>query len=354
MSARARGHVFQPTWTRNGVTHTGSVWHATWSEGGRRFRESTGSTTEAGARVYLAARLTGRQEETADLTVNQLGDRIRRRYERDGLNRKRLETSLKHLLGRLGGWRARDVTAVMVEDYIEARLGEGAANATVNRELAALKRAYKLVGLTPPPFDMLLEATARSGFFEAQDFADVLAELPDEVQPVALLGYYLGFRKGEILNLPWSAVDFDAGFIRLENGTTKNGHGRTVPIYPQVLDVLRGQALRKAEVEARTGKVVETVCFRYESGDRIKSIKGAWSGACSRAGVDRLFHDLRRTAVRNMVLAGISTHSAMAVSGHRSPSVFARYAILQDPATLTEVGQSLGARLGALPTRREV
>src|SRR5262245_26080052 len=133
------------------------------------------------------------------------------------------------------------VDTTTVRSYIDTRQQAGAANATINRELAALKRAYSLaIKATPPKVTArphipgLAENNVRQGFFEPDQFEAVLRNLPDDIRPVASFGYITGWRLAEVLSLTWKQVSFDAATVRLEPGTTKNREGRLFPLHDRV------------------------------------------------------------------------------------------------------------------------
>lgn len=167
----------------------------------------------------------------------------------------------------------------------------------------------------------------RKGFLEHSQFLALRQELPDEINPLLTFGYYTGCRRAEILSLRWSQVDFVRGLVRLEPGTTKNDEPRTLPLVPGLFKVL---SMQKA---IRTQNAQPAVGFS----SAMVSLSVAFRGACKTAGlVDEdgqpapIFHDLRRTGVRNLVRAGIPERVAMAISGHKTRSVFDRYNITSE------------------------
>jgi integrase len=266
-----------------------------------------------------------------------------------------------HLTPFFAGWRMVAITTSDVRTFIDRRQTEPsvlvrkaqgdepeqrrpASNAEINRELALLKRMFVLAMqagklLYRPHIPMLQERNVRTGFFEPEQFAAVLAHLPDEVRPVIEFAYLTGWRiASEVLPLEWRRVDFAAGEVRLDPGTTKNGDGRTFPMTKELrrlLDELqaRHRALRK------DGHLVPQVFVRLVAEGRggepkprpIVTFAKSWQTACRQAGCPgRLPHDLRRTAVRNLVRAGIAERVAMQMTGHKTRSVFERYNIVSE------------------------
>lgn len=245
---------------------------------------------------------------------------------------KRAERSKKQLEQFFSGMRVTDITTPRINAYIENRLDEGVANATINRELAALKRMLNLGAKQTPPkvnlvpyIPMLAENNTRKGFFEHGEFLALKNALPNYLKGFVTFAYKTGWRVSEIVNLMWDRVDLQHGIVRIEAGETKNQEARTVYL-DEELKVIFDQ---QWEARKKSGKLIPYVFPNRDGTDRIRVFRRSWVRACRDAGIgDRLFHDFRRTAVRNMVRAGIPERVAMMISGHKSRSVFERYNIV--------------------------
>jgi integrase len=175
---------------------------------------------------------------------------------------------------------------------------------------------------------VLEEDNVRQGFFEREQFVSIRKHLPEWVQPVADFAYVTGWRKSEILGLQWRQVDFEAGYVRLEAGTTKNREARQFPFTSELRTILEAQKA-KADALAKAGKICPWVFNR--GGKPLGEFKHSWKSACIKAGLPgRLMHDFRRTAVRNLVRAGVPERVAMKLTGHKTRSVFERYNIVSE------------------------
>jgi hypothetical protein len=151
----------------------------------------------------------------------------------------------------------------------------------------------------------------------------------------------------EVLSLKWPQVDFSACTVRLEPGTTKNKEGRTFPFaeFPELRTLLEEQRARTEALQRTTGQIIPWVFHR--DGKPIKDFRSVWRTARKEAGAPgRVPHDFRRTAVRNLVRAGVPELVAMRLTGHKTRSVFDRYNIVSE-GDLSEAGARLSRRLRA-------
>ena len=219
----------------------------------------------------------------------------------------RLKYYVKHLTAHFGQLRASAITTEQINGYIKKRRGEQAANGTINRELGCLKRMFKLAMQQTPPkvarvshIPMLEEHNIRSGFFTHEEYLAVRGALPDYAQVAVTVAYHTGMRIGEILALKWQQVNLIEGTIHLDALDTKTETPRVVYMTPDLYQVL-SEAKRRHE---RGYPKCLWVCHRH--GNRLLEIRASWHQACKRVGLEgKLIHDFRRTAVRNMVCAGV-------------------------------------------------
>lgn len=190
-----------------------------------------------------------------------------------------------------------------------------------------------------------------------------LAYLRPDLVPAFRFAYVTGWRiHGEVLSLPWRQVDFRACTLRLDAEKTKNREGRLFKLKPggELDALLRSQETYTLNVQRERQMVCPWVFHRsvhrsvHRSGKPIKNFYRAWRTACLKAGLGyktkdgrtiaaRIVHDLRRTAVRNLVRAGVPEGVAMTMTGHLTrPSSSATTsrvnATLIEPRTSSKLG----------------
>lgn len=196
----------------------------------------------------------------------------------------------------------------------------------------------------PPLIDefvrKLPEENTREGFFEHDEVMRVIAHLPAYLQEVERFAYLTGWRAGELRQITWHQVDRKAATIHLSGRQTKNGRPRKLAMEGELRAIIERRW--SARTYKRAGATHVSRYVFHRDGQPIGDYRKAWKSACSDADVpEKLFHDLRRTAVRNMVRAGVPETVAMAISGHRTRAVFDRYNItseddLRDAMTKTQ------------------
>ena len=172
----------------------------------------------------------------------------------------------------------------------------------------------------------------RQGFVTLEQFAKLVAHCPDLwLRTMLETGYNYGWRVSELLNLRVGQIDLVARTIRLDPGTTKNQEGREVTIESGTLL----QLLRHCVEGKRPEEQV------FTRGDKpVRDFRKSWQNLCTAAGVPTLlFHDLRRTAARNLRAAGVPEEIIMRIAGWKTSSVFKRYAIVDKSDIRTALQQ---------------
>jgi hypothetical protein len=208
-------------------------------------RESTKTDQITKARRILQAR-EGRV--AAGLPVLPRADKIvydevaadlRQHYATTGSrNLGEAEGRFKHLDQAFTGRRIAGIAQADVTAYAARRQAKGAANATVNREIAVLGRTLKLAFegnklLRLPTFHKLKERGPREGFFEREQFVAVRRHLPHDLKVAVTIMHTFGWRsRSDVLALERRHVDLTAGTLRLEASMTKTDEARAWSISP--------------------------------------------------------------------------------------------------------------------------
>ncbi len=332
---------------RNGRAYSESTRTLSVKEAHKKLKRREGEVVEGRFRGVQVERT--RYE---DLVAGMLSDY--RTNKRKTLTR--LQEHIAHLNTVFKDFKAADISSGAIRRYVEKRQGEKAANGTINRELSTLKRMFSIAAKETPPkvgqvpqIPMLEERNIRSGFLEHEDFLALRGVLPDYAQVAVTLAYYSGMRMGEVLTLEWDQVNMADGKLFLRSEDTKTETPRVLYLTGDLHRVLTAWKQRCDE------KWRDCTRICHYNGTALTSIRSAWQRGCVRVGLGRwvkqqdkrkwrgsIPHDMRRTAVRNMVRAGVPEKIAMAISGHKTRSVFDRYNIVNE-ADLKAAAERLSA-----------
>lgn len=377
---RGSGRVFQKV--------AGGVWHIQyWGPHPKTgqwtcIKEYVKQQNKSDAQKILNDRLTRiSRGETFDIgrrraTVASLYENLRTATENSSGAKGRKVVGIgwrwAHLGPFFGHILATGVTSALIEDYKRKRLEEHAAPATINRELATLRRMFRYGKQSTPPtvrdvpyIRMLPEDNVRRNFVEREAYERMAEEAAKEGLWLRLLlqtAFTYGWRRGELLKLSVRQVDIPRSTLRLDPGTTKNKNGR---------EVFLDDALRPLFQAACAHKEPDDPVFTRDDGSPVKDFRGAWRNMCIRAGVGEyhcavcdaawtgkrcecgsrtrryrglIVHDLRRSAARALRQAGVHENVIMAMGGWKTRSMFDRYAIVNNDDTRRALARLAEAR----------
>jgi len=336
------------------VYQRGPAWWVQYSANGQRIREAAKvpdkagvlrpAKTEAEAWRYLRARraevLGGRflSPQAARLSVADLLDTLETSLASKGIRSlDKVKCHAKALRSFFALDRAAEVTSASIERFKAERQAGGRANATINRELEILRQAYRLAVrhrlLAPsnvPAVDMLPVDNVRQGFFTPKEIGALLPHLEPDLRDFVEWASLTGMRKGEAAALTWAMLDRSGSVwaFRIPASITKNKDGRTLP----VVGTARAVVERRLQARRLGCELVFHRTSKGRPGQPIGLFDKAWRNALKAAGLpgERLFHDLRRSAARNLRRAGASETEAMKVTGHKTAGIFRRYSIVDD------------------------
>ncbi len=322
-------------------------------------RESSKETDYAKADKFLKHRL---KEVGADLigikkfigpaeqriTVSELLDSLKVDYEIREKWNPRVGSHVKALKDGIGHFRAVELNKKFVQSYMRQRQALKRANATINNELQLLRQAYKIseaVG-DGPKVRRLPENNAREGFFEKAEIETLIGKLPEDLQDFTRFGYLVGWRKGEIASLRWSELDTEGRTLNLRHTESKNREARKIPLEGELWALIERRSKARS-YQGKQGEVIMSEYVFHRRGQPVGDFEKSWKTACEKANLTgKLFHDLRRTAARNLVRAGVPEQIAMLITGHKTTSMFRRYNITNDD----DVKRGMRMMLGYLST----
>lgn len=260
---------------------------------------------------------------------------------------KRIDKKLVPFLGHLPAGRAWGE----LRDYILSRQQEGVSNGTINNELRIVRRAYRLgfeLGMVSyvPVIKLLAGAEARDGYYSPADLNQILEKSSPLLGAILTVAYITGWRLRSVLKLQWHQVDLKAGFVWQTE--IKNDKATRWPIDIK-LEQLGNLSLRtifeerKAATDAIKDRIVPYVFHR--KGKPVKSIRGSFENALGN--LDRVFHDLRGTAIINLLEAGLDAPTIMNLVGLKTERMVIHYAKKRGmrEERLREAGRLLEMRL---------
>jgi integrase len=245
--------------------------------------------------------------------------------------RSRYASSVNNMKPRFGKLRLPQVTSDRIEDFKEERLAAAVGPATVNRDLAVLRRMLRIAErkrfIARSPFaevELLEERSIRRKPHIAtySEEERILAVADPHIKALAVLILESGLRSNrEALALKWDDIDFESDTIRVRESKTAAGI-RNVPL----------SARCKAELLAwrhRVGPEFSPYVFpNMRKPDRhLTQIRKSWANALKLAGIPYFWlYNLRHTFASRLSAAGVSDLFVAQMIGHSSPSIVQTYA----------------------------
>ncbi|MCI0722926.1 MAG: site-specific integrase [Acidobacteria bacterium] len=344
-----------------------------------RYADTTGRIRREKAGTKSAALALYHKRKAQVLEGKKLPEKTRHAIMFDKIAQDALTYSRQHKrsfradelrMARLLKWFKDRPAEAITPGEIEQRLSEpGWADGTVNRYRALISLTYKLAvrrGKTSVNPARLVpartERNVRQGFVDDAQYLKLVQACPYLwLRALLALGYTYGWRKGELLSLCVRQLDLADRTVRLECGTTKNEDGRTIHLTSECYELLKACV---------AGKGLDDPVFTREDESPVRDFSKTWAELCVNAGLGAyfcrrcnvpirpcptcseakhpttyryqglIFHDLRRSAVRNLERASVPRSVAMKITGHRGESVYRRYAIVS-PSDLADATRRL-------------
>jgi integrase len=319
-----------------GVYLRGKSWYIDFYYEGKRYTEKVGKVAKSVAEEKLDVK---RSEvirgEWKPKKIQISFDKFKEEYleltrgDKKPKSSLRDECSLKHLSKTFDGKMLSEINSLLIEKYKKTRKEEGAEPATINRELGCLRHMFNMAiawgkaqnypfGFGKNKVKFLKEPKGKDRILSEEEEVRLLEAVrlttkSQHLEPIIITALNTGMRKGEILNLKWSNVDFKTGYILVEE--TKNGEIRRVPMNKKLTETLEGAK-----------KVSKSEYVFSDNGKPYGDVKTGWWTALKKAKIEEFrFHDLRHTFGSRLGMAGVDIRTIQELMGHKDIKMTMRY-----------------------------
>ena len=252
------------------------------------------------------------------------------------VNKERYRQSFVHVVTYWGkDFPVKSIWIPQIKEYQIARLHQGAAPSTVNKEKSTLSKLFQVLvefrHMDVNPARLVKNLSEKSGerqvYISAEDFCSLVSLLPHWLVPIAQTAYYTGMRQGEILGLTRKHVKLSRRLIILGPEDVKEHQWKRVPIHEELIPVLQ-DALMVQSINS------DKVFLSQGRQTTRHSIKRPWVRACKQIGLSPCptFHDLRHTWKTNARRSGMDPEIRESIMGHwcRGRNVNERYGRISD------------------------
>jgi len=285
-------------------------WAIVWRENSKtRRRLLTGCDRDAAERALADFKRSGQPEHRHTVAM------IMEAYLKDKSDKPshaRMVWAWARLRDHFGALRPDQVDRPRCREYVAKRRRQGRGDNTIRKELTTLRSGLRWNSkATPAVIEMPPMPIPREVFITKEEF-DRLCEaaIAPHVRLFLMLAWFTAARKEALLSLTWHQVDLKRGQINLGEGVGNKGRAKP-PIGPSLR-----VALEAAKKAATTDYVIEW------AGDRVKTIRKGFYNAADAAGLGHITpHDIRRSAARRMVEAGVPMSEVSQFLGHTSTAV---------------------------------
>jgi len=317
-----------------GLVKRGDVWWMYFTYQGQQVRKSTGTADRRLADAILSKVkvqiVEGQYFERAAAqshTFTELMDRYEQEHVLRKLRHRGVKGYMKNLRAFFGDRTLADITPKLIVAYKNKRYADGVAPATINRELANLKKAFNLAlrewewcHQNPVTrVSMEKENNKRDRWLSQDEESRLLNASAPWLRDIVQFAMHTGMRMGEMLELTWRGVDFSRRTVTVLR--SKNGERRTIPVNETVLRVLK----EKAKVRSLASDLI--FCSKSFTPMESGHLRRSFRLALTKAKIDEFhFHDLRHTFATRLVQAGIDLYKVQQLLGHKSPFMTQRYA----------------------------